>query len=277
MGKTVNLRGYFERIGFAGSIAPTVATLDLLHALHPAAIPFENLDPLLGTPVSLDLEAIERKLVSARRGGYCYEHNLLFMAVLQELEFTVRPLGARVLWNTGEARDTKATHMLLAVEIGGTTYLADPGFGGLALTAPLKLRAESEQITPHETYRLTGGDPHWRLEARLGEEWRPLYSFDLAEQTPEDYAAANSFVGSDPLSPFTRELRVALSPSGRRLTLRDNRFTVHADGEPAQIRFLATADDFREVLSGPFGITLPDDPRLDDIFAAILARSPLEG
>ena len=275
MSQKVNLNAYFERIGFAGSIAPTLATLELIHALHPAVIPFENLNPLLGLPVNLDLASIEKKLLSERRGGYCYEHNLLLMAVLRELDFSVRGLAARVLWSDPSAVDRPPTHMLLAVDISGATYIADVGFGGLTLTTPLKLKSETEQPTPHETFRLTGGEPDWTLEARLGEEWKPLYIFDTAEKTLEDYAASNLILSTD--SPFTRELRVALSPSGKRLALRNNRFTTHAAGEPSESRLLTSLAEMREVLSGPFGIQLPSAELLDPKLEAILAAAGTGG
>jgi N-hydroxyarylamine O-acetyltransferase len=271
MSQKVNLNAYFERIGFAGSIAPTLSTLELIHALHPATIAFENLNPLLGLPVPIDLPSIEKKLLSERRGGYCYEHNLLLMAVLRELDFTVRGLAARVVWADPTAVDRAPTHVLLAVDIGGVTYIADVGFGGSTLTTPIKLRADVEQATPHETYRLTGGEPDWQLEMRIGEEWKPLYVFDTVERTPEDYAAGNEFVSTSPESGFRRELRVALSPSGRRLALHNNRLNIHAEGAPTETRLLTSVAELREVLSGTFGIQLPAadllDPRLEIILA----------
>ena len=178
MSQKVNLNAYFERIGFAGSIAPTLATLELLHALHPAAIAFENLNPLL---------------------------------------------TARVLWNDPDT--TQSHHMLLAVDINSSTYIADVGFGGLTMTAPLKLKADTEQTTPHESFRLTGGDPEWLLEAKMGEAWRPLYAFETSEKTMADFEEANRFLANDPASPMRSELRVALAPSGKRLTLKNNRLT----------------------------------------------------
>ncbi|MCR6670917.1 arylamine N-acetyltransferase [Devosia ginsengisoli] len=271
MSQKVNLNAYFERIGFAGSIAPTLATLELIHALHPTAIAFENLNPLLGLPVNLDLNSIAKKLLAEGRGGYCYEHNLLLMAVLRELDFSVRGLAARVLWSDPTAIDRPPTHMLLAVEIGGATYIADTGFGGLTLTAPLKLKSEIEQATPHETFRLVGGAPDWVLEASIGDNWKPLYSFDTAEKTEADYAASNLQLSTD--SPFTRELRVALSPAGKRLALRDNRFTTHVAGEPSESRLLTSVAEMREVLSGSFGIQLPAAELLDPKLEAILAAA----
>lgn len=271
MSQKVNLNAYFERIGFAGSIAPTLATLELLHALHPAAIAFENLNPLLGLPVKLDLGSLQTKLLVERRGGYCYEHNLLLMAMLADLDYTVRPLSARVLWNG--ARGEKAHHMLLAVEIGGATYIADVGFGGLTLTAPLKLKADTEQGTPHETFRLSGGDPEWLLEAKIGDEWKPLYAFETGARSMEDIEAANRFVSSDPASPMRSDLRVALAPSGKRLTLHNNQFSIYIDGEAPQRRTLTSVADMREVLTTSFGITLPPADLLDFKLEAILAEA----
>jgi len=271
MSQKVNLKAYFERIGFVGSIAPTLATLETIHALHPAAIPFENLDPLMGLPVKLDHASLEKKLLSERRGGYCFEHNLLLMAMLRDLDYNVRGLAARVLWNNPAGAEGQPTHMLLAVDISGTTYIADPGFGGMTLTAPLKLKADVEQTTPHETYRLLNEETNWVLEARIGEEWKPLYMFDLTERTMADYEAANVFVSTDPASHFTKTLSVALSPPGERLSLHNNRFTRFAQGEEPERRMLSSVDEIRSVLSETFGIQLPSSDLLDQRLEVILA------
>lgn len=274
MPEKVNLKAYFDRIGFAGSIAPTTATLDLLHALHPAVIPFENLGPLLGEPVLLDQSSLERKLLAERRGGYCFEHNLLLLRVLQDLDFNARPLLARVVWNDPTGIDRPPSHLLLLVEINGQSYIADVGFGGLTLTAPLRLRADAEQATPHETFRLTGGDPYWTLEARIGEDWRALYVFGLDSVSELDIAPINLALSSDAASPFTRELRVALAPSGRRLKLHNTGFTIQpVDGE-AEKRTLSSVDELRTVLASEFGLNLPSDERLAPILARLLPADP---
>ena len=95
--------------------------------------------------------------------------------------------------------------------------MADVGFGGLTLTTPLRLRADVEQSTPHETFRLTGGDPDWTLEVQIGEDWKPVYMFSLDAVGLEEIEPINLAIATDPASPFTHELRVALAPSGRRL------------------------------------------------------------
>ena len=274
MAEKVNLNAYFERIGFAGSIAPNLATLELIHALHPAVIPFENLGPLMGQPVALDQASLERKLLAEKRGGYCFEHNLLLMRILRDLDYTVRPLLARVVWNNPSAGTGPRTHMLLNVEISGQHYIADVGFGGQTLTTPLRLRAGVEQQTPHETYRLTGGDPEWTLETKIGEDWRALYEFNLDTVEEAALGPINEMVWSDPASPFTRELRVALSPSGKRLKLLNGQFTVQpVDGE-AERREITRIEVLRSVLTEEFGITLPVDERLEPALAALLPPPP---
>jgi N-hydroxyarylamine O-acetyltransferase len=274
MPEKVNLKAYFERIGFAGSIAPTLATLDLLHALHPAAIPFENLNPLLGLPVRLDQPSLEKKLLTDRRGGYCFEHNLLFRRMLEDLDFTVRPLLARVVWTNPDGASLPPSHMLLLVEVNGQNHIADVGFGGLTLTTPLRLRADTEQTTPHETFRLTGGDPDWTLEVKLAEHWRAVYRFTLDQVGDEQIEAINQHIATDPASPFTHELRVALAPSGERLKLHNAKFTRQpVDGE-AEYRELATPDEIRQVLGESFAINLSGLEGLDKAFGGLLAPKP---
>src|SRR4051794_39877223 len=99
MTPSLDLDAYLSRIRYAGPRTATLETLEAVHALHPAAIPFENLNPLLGLPVGLDVESLQSKLVTGGRGGWCFEHNTLFRHALEALGFSVTSLGARVLWN----------------------------------------------------------------------------------------------------------------------------------------------------------------------------------
>jgi N-hydroxyarylamine O-acetyltransferase len=270
MSSDASIDAYFERIGFAGSIAPTLSTLEQLHLLHPAAIPFENLTPLLRLPVRLELRNLEQKLLFERRGGYCIEHNLLFKAMLEDLGFPVQAHGARVLWGHPEDGERPVSHLVLTVDVGGVTYLADTGFGVLTLTAPLRLRADREQQTPHETFRLLGGEPEWRLEAQIGEEWRVLYSFELEELTLEDLTAINDRVSVD--TRFRDNLIAARSERGRRHALHNLRYNLHLVGGETETRTLAGVEEIKEVLAGPIGIALPPAERLDPVLEELVAR-----
>lgn len=274
MPEKVNLNAYFERIGFAGSIAPTIQTLEQLHALHPAVIPFENSAPLTGEQVLLDQQSLEKKLLTEKRGGFCFEHNFLFMRILADLDYEVRPLLARVIWTNPEAIAAPPSHMLLLIDIKGANYIADVGFGGLSLTAPLRLRAGAEQATPHETFRLTGGDPDWTLEVKIGEEWRGVYVFTTATVAEVDLWDINRDLSSNPASPFTLQLRAALAPSGRRLRVHNDQFTIQRTGEAPEKRSLTSVAEIRAVLTEQLGLTLPESEKLDAKLAGLLPTPP---
>lgn len=187
-----DLDAYLSRIGFAGGRTPTRATLDAIAACHTRTIPFENLDPFLGTPNRLDLPSLQAKLVDGGRGGYCFEHGLLLRAALLELGFTVTPLAARVLWGSDDPHAlTGRTHMLLLVDLGDERRVIDTGFGGMTLTGTLRLERDTAQPTPLEPFRLVDLDGDWAMQARIGDTWRTTYRFDLQPQLPIDYEPAN--------------------------------------------------------------------------------------
>src|SRR5690606_18066998 len=142
--------------GYQGDREPTLSTLRAMVLRHTEAIPFENLDPLLGRHVRLDPASPEETLVRGGRGGYGYEQNLLFRYALEGIGFRVTGLAARVLWNAPEGAVTPLRHMMLRVDLGEGSYLADVGFGAQSPTAPLRLKPDVEQSTPHEPYRLIG-------------------------------------------------------------------------------------------------------------------------
>ncbi len=266
-----NIDAYFERIGFSGSIAPTLETLSQLHALHPAAIPWENLDPLMGVPVRLDLANLQQKLLFDRRGGYCFEHNSLFRAMLRDLDFDVKVHGARVIWGTPEGEEPPLRHMVLTVDLAGVSYLCDVGFGGMTATAPLRLRSGAEQGTPLEPYRLTETEGRWLLEVQIDGAWSPLYDFTLDELSEERLLELNDIADSAPA--FTGDLLAARIEKARRLALGNLKYNVHVLDGPSEGRLLTSVAELREVLSGPIGIQLPSDERLDPALERIVAKS----
>ena len=269
--RTVDLGAYARRIGYDGRLEPTLDTLRALHRLHPFAIPFENLTTLLGVSPRLDLEALEEKMVHADRGGYCFEHNRLFAGVLEALGFDVTGLAARVLWERSPGTVMPRTHMLLAVELSGRTYIGDVGFGGLTLTAPLLLEPDVEQPTPHEVFRLLRADAGFVLEARLQQEWRPLYWFDESEHLEIDFEVLNHFVATHPGSPFRSQLYGARALPDRRLALRNGRLTIRGLDGSVKRRDLETVEALRDVLTLDFGIATPEDDAVDYALASVLA------
>jgi N-hydroxyarylamine O-acetyltransferase len=267
----IDLDAYFRRIGFSGPAAPDRATLDALHRLHPQAIAFENLDPLLGVPVRLDPAAIESKLVRSGRGGYCYEHNLLFMHVLKTLGFSVHGLGARVLWGVPEGAVTARAHMLLCVDLDGSRHIVDVGFGGTTPTSSIRLDVEGAQRTAHEPFRLVRSGDEFLLQAGTGETWRSLYRFDLQEQFLPDYEMVNWYQCTSPDSYFTRNLMAARPVAGARYALRNAELSVHHLDGRNERRVLRTAAELRDTLSGTFGLTLANTAGLDALLTRLTA------
>lgn len=269
-----DVNAYFARIGYAGPAAPDLTTLAALAQQHPAAIPFENLNPLLGTPVPLDVASLQQKLVQGRRGGWCYEHNLLFGTALRALGFTVTGLAARVLWNVPAGVVRPRSHMVLLVDIGRRRFIADAGFGGLTLTAPLRLEAGVEQDTPHEPFRLTSAGSDFIVEAAVRGEWKALYRFDLQPQALADYEVANWYLCHHPQSHFLTTLIAARALPDRRYALHNSALTVHHLDGYTERRVLTDATDMAETLEQIFGIEMPTSPDVETIFARLAAAAP---
>lgn len=249
-----DLTAYLDRIFYAGPRRPDLTTLRGVVAAHATSIPFENIDPLLGRGVRLDAAALWGKLVNGRRGGYCFEHNTLLQHALRALGFRVEGFSARVLWGRPEGDPTSRDHMLLRVALPEGEFLADVGFGGLTLTAPLRLELGTEQHTPHEPHRLIDSDGEIELQARLDGRWVSLYRFLPLPQLPVDYEQANWFTATYPESLFTNHLLLARPEPDRRYALFDREFTVRYRDGRAERRNLADAADLAEVLTGCFRI-----------------------
>jgi N-hydroxyarylamine O-acetyltransferase len=265
----IDLDEYFGRIGYDGPRTVGLETLRGLSLTHPTAIAFENLDPLMGRRVHLDEGALYDKLIVQGRGGYCYEHNLLFADVLKALGFAVTGLAARVVKNVPEGSVRPRTHMLLRVDLEDGVYLADVGFGMSTLTAPMRFEMGVEQETPHDSYRLAEAGVALEMQVKVGDDWSGLYRFDLQEQFRPDYEVTNWYSSCHPDSQFVAELMVARADEGCHHTLLDNVYTLRVpDGPPAR-RTIENADDLRAVLTDIFRINLPDDPALDAVLTRI--------
>jgi N-hydroxyarylamine O-acetyltransferase len=263
MSQVIDLNAYVRRIAYRGPLQPDLATLRGLTTAHIAAIPFENLDPLLAVPVSLEPEALQRKLVEQERGGYCFEQNGLLIEVLRAIGFQVSGLLARVLWTMPEDSITPQTHMLLRVELHGESWLVDVGFGSMALGGALRLQPDREQATTLEPFRLTSDGHDWRMQAQVHGEWKTLYRFDLQPRHAVDYVVANHYTSTYPASHFTQGLIAARTLADRRIGLRNREFVVHHFGGESIRRSLNGAAEIKQVLQQDFGIRLPTHPNLD--------------
>ncbi len=254
----LDLGAYLTRVGYAGELRPTLAVLEALHLAHTTHVPFENLDILLGKPIRLDLDSLQAKLVRGGRGGYCYEQNTLFASVLRTIGFAVTPLAARVRYRA--TRVLPRTHMLLAVEADGRTWVADVGFGSAGLVLPIALDAGAEVRQFAWTYRLIDEPGLWVLQSLRDGAWADLYAFSLEPQMPPDYEVANYYVSTHPESRFTQTLAVQLSTPDVRYMLR-NRELITDRGDAVASRVLADDAELLRVLAETFGLRFPPDTR----------------
>jgi N-hydroxyarylamine O-acetyltransferase len=215
----LDLNAYLARIGLPDLGRPSLETLRALVAHHAAAIPFENLDVVLGRPVPLEPAAIQSKLVRRKRGGYCFEHNTLLHTVLRRLGFDAVMLMGRVVLGADETAERPRTHAFVQVRLPEGTWLADVGFGNLTPTTPLSLAHQETQATPHEAYRVRQRDHGLVLQVWLHDDWRPVYRFTLEPTLPIDHVVANWFTSTCPGGMFTSNLVVAMPAQGCRKTL----------------------------------------------------------
>jgi N-hydroxyarylamine O-acetyltransferase len=262
---TFDLDAYFRRIGYTGERTPTLSTLRAIHALHPQAIPFENLNPLLRRPVNLDIASIQQKLVQGGRGGYCFEHNLLLKHALEALGFNVKGLAARVVWNMPEDVITPRGHMLLLVEVNSRPFIADVGFGGSTLTAPLLLEPNTVQETPHEPFRLIKEGVIYTLQINIKDTWKSLYRFDLQEQFLPDYEVSSWYLSTHPNSHFMTSLKVGRVTPDRRYALANNEFAIHYLHGNTERHTLASVSALRSTLENIFGLNLNGMQELDAV------------
>jgi N-hydroxyarylamine O-acetyltransferase len=263
----LDVEAYLARIGHADPLDATVETLFALHRAHALTIPFENLDIILGRGVSLDLDTLQDKLLRRRRGGYCFEHNLLFAALLERAGFTVRRHLGRVL-SADPIHIQPRTHMTLHVDAGGTTWHADVGFG-TALSEPIPLKDGVEVTQGGWRHGLTRrADGAWALRSLGPEGWSERYVYTQERQHHVDYVAASHFTSTYPGSHFVQNpVAVRLTPQARHRLNGLELATATPDGTDERRKL--TPRDLDTTLRQVFGIEL--DPSGVDRIAAALA------
>ncbi len=255
---TLNLGTYFERIRYTDPPEDSLETLAALHTAHLASIPFENVDVLLGRRIRLDIASLRAKLIDQRRGGYCFEQNSLFAAVLRDLGFRVTTLEARVR-PPGATRTLPRTHMVLRVDFPDRAVLADVGFGGDGPLRPVDLDGQvSEQGS--DAHRVVEEGAVKVLQIRGADGWRDLYAFTLDEALPVDFEVANHYTSTWPESPFVTTLTAQLSLTGERRILRGRTLALRRGG--TETAHHIENQDLLAVLRESFGLDLPDDIRL---------------
>ena len=275
----MNIRAYLDRIDYHGSLEPTAETLRALHVAHLLAVPFENLNIGLGWPIVLDQDALFEKIVVRRRGGFCYELNGLFAALLSALGFDVTLLSAGVA-RQGGGFGPDFDHMTLLVRgmgVGGSPspipWLADVGFGD-SFREPLRLDWRDEQQQDEHLYRIVDDGEHLVLQRRElvlskpeetggqdrgGQDaWEPQYQFTTQPRRPVQFLGMCRYHQTSPESSFTRRRVCTRATPDGRVTLSDMRLIITHDGERSE-RELADEAEVQAVLQEWFGVVFPTD------------------
>jgi N-hydroxyarylamine O-acetyltransferase len=249
----IDVAAYLARIGYSGPTGPTAGNLCALHRAHLWAVPFENLDISLGRKITVDEAAILNKVVALRRGGFCYELNGAFAALLRALGFQVTLLSARVARANGD-EGPEFDHLTLRVDLENP-WLADVGFGESFLE-PLRLEAGRDQLDPTGTYRLRAQDERLRMEKFAPDgSWKPQYSFSLQPRRLEEFAGMCRYHQTSPESSFTQKRICSRATADGRITLSEMKLITTSKGEREE-RILASEEEWILTLSEQFGILL---------------------
>lgn len=245
---------YLKRIDYSGTNKPSLETLRLLHWNHLHTVPFENLDIHVGAPIRLDIDALFVKIVLKNRGGFCYELNGLFCALLRELGFSVSMLSARVADSEG-ALGRDFDHMILLVDME-ERWLVDVGFGDSFLY-PLQLDDPTPQSDGHVSYRIDRDDNKWSLYAhdKLSDKWQIQHMFTLTPYNFVDFEDACMYQQTSPQSHFVHRIICTLPTATGRVTLSDRRLIIRKHGQREEIP-LEDETDVSKALSKYFNIIL---------------------
>ncbi len=258
MTRRINYGAYLERIGYRGLLGPSVKVLRRLHMRHLLSVPFENLDIHIGRRIILTRLAFFDKIVTHGRGGFCYELNGSFAALLKALGFRVSMLSARVAGKEG-GFTPDFDHMTLLVHLE-ERWLVDVGFGD-SFTVPKRLDTSSPQMEDGTLYRITRtgrGRLVSRWDAR-GNIWQPQYKFTLRPRKLADFVARCRWQEISPDSHFRKgRLVTRLTPAGR-VTLTDTKLIVTRGSRRIE-RAVRDPNEFNRLLRRQFGIDLRTGP-----------------
>jgi N-hydroxyarylamine O-acetyltransferase len=253
-------KAWLKRIGYSGSLEPTLAVLHDVIFAHAHSIAYESLDIMLGRTPKLDLESLQRKMILGGRGGYCLEQNMLFREGLRSLGYKITSLQGRVVRGMDIDAPRPAIHMLLQVNLSEGPYLADVGFGNLAPTSALLLRPGIEQDTPHEPMRFIDVGGELTLQAKLRDTWEHIYRVIPYPRYDGEYEITNWYTGTHPDAPYQSNIIAAKpGPNRTRITMFNARLTIRQATGESERRLLRHEDEFRSVLREEFGLNMSDD------------------
>jgi N-hydroxyarylamine O-acetyltransferase len=251
----VELQAYLSRIEFPAPVEPTLAVLEALVLAHQTHIPFENLDIQLGRPIRLDLASLEAKLVNGRRGGYCFEQNSLFAAVLKQIGFELETMEARV--RQGASTVLPRTHMTLRVLLPEGRFLADVGFGAGTPLVPVPW--DGRVVERHgQTLRMNAEGIRRVLQSQTASGWTDLYAVEAEPALPIDFEMGSHYTSTHPESRFVLTLTAQRVTPEASYVLRNRAYTI-TRGAATTVREIASGAELLDLLRDVYGLDFPPD------------------
>ncbi|MEA4852661.1 MAG: arylamine N-acetyltransferase [Christensenella sp.] len=260
----LSVEGYLARIGYTGSLCPTMENLKVLQKAHVSAIPYEDLDIRAGKYISIALPDVYQKIVVKKRGGYCFELNGLFAWLLRKLGYDVVEYYGRYL--EGEPLEMPMRrHRIARVMLDGKPYICDVGVGVKAPVWPIEIKADEVQILDGEEYRMLRHPAlGWLVQGKYKGEWNRIYSFTEDQQFPVDFEMPNHWCVTHPDSIFKNVTMVYIrTPEGRNTMTEitdENGKTVpefrRFTSQGVQATRTYTKEEYNKALLEHFGIVL---------------------
>ena len=249
----MEIEKYLQRIGYDGSIQPTIELLQVLQKRHLLSIPFENLDIHYKVPIQLDLETIFEKVVIRKRGGFCYELNGIFYELLRSIGLDVKMISARVFDQGQQIFSPEFDHLAIIAKINSVDYLADAGFGEFAFT-PLKVEPDTIQNDERGNFRIERHDnSYYKVVKRAGEAWVPEYMFTLTKRDLSEFEDMCRYNQTSPLSHFTQNKFCSLATEKGRITVTAKKIKITV-GDSITEMLLDSEEEFLEALETYFHI-----------------------
>lgn len=255
------IRTYLDRIAYHGDTALSIENLTEMHRLHLQHIPYENLDLLNNVPLSLEPEDLYTKIITNRRGGYCFELQGLFCHLLKSLGYAVAQFAGRFLdepWHIQMRR-----HRILVVSIGAKRYVCDVGVRSESPRVPLELAERRVQFDSISQY-CYNKDPFYGwvlMQKERGKDWKPLIGFTEEEQIDDDFIMPSFYCERHPHSTFNKFMKISIFTDDSNLTIVGNRFSTYSSARVTERRVIKSDEEAIAILSTVFGINLPDKYR----------------
>ena len=245
---------YLDRIGLSDLPPATLQGLHLLQDHHMRAVPFENLDVLIGRPLDLSIDALFDKIVTRRRGGYCFELNTLYAELLRAMGFDAVPMMARVWYGRPDGTPPR-THLVYRLEIEGRTWVTDVGFGGRAARTPLLLTDERPVDDGDGLIRIQPDSNFgYRVARDVDGVWINQYSVETTPAPWSDILCGNHWTENHPSSKFRHGIGVGLFTREGRTSFYSGQFARR--GQTKDVMPVTEYDAVIALLRTEFGLAL---------------------